>query len=336
MPDGKHPGASMKPLTNRGSRSSELSQPAVDPSQSNLWYVLLGIAVISLVSYVVYRPALNGEFVLDDELLTQDKLIKVSDGLYRLWFTTEPTDYWPVTSSSFWFEWRLFRGSPTGYHITNLVIHVVDCLLLWLLLKRLKIPGSFLAALIFAVHPVNVESVAWIAQRKNLLAMLFFLLSALSYFSADRKFNAASGGERKKSAWPWYLLSLLLFVFAMLSKGSVAVLPALLLLVIWWRRPLTKWDVARVLPFFVIGGLLVVLNVWFQTHGSAAIVPPRNSARSPARRWRRNVVLSFQSSRADQSHVCLSAVEYPSRKYSLVAAARGGNLCDCCFVLAAK
>src|ERR1700733_7810679 len=103
MPDGKHPGSSMKPSSNRGSRSSELSQPAVDASQSNPWYVLLGIAVLSLVSYVVYRPALNGEFVLDDELLTQDKLIKVSDGLYRLWFTTEPTDYWPVTSSSFWF-----------------------------------------------------------------------------------------------------------------------------------------------------------------------------------------------------------------------------------------
>src|SRR5262249_27578931 len=135
-----------------------------------------------------------------------------------------------------------------------------------------KIPGSFLAAVIFAVHPVNVESVAWIAQRKNLLALLFFLLSALSYFAADRKLSEATSGEHQASAGPWYLLSLLLFVFAMLSKGSVAVLPALLLLVIWWRRPLTKWDVARVFPFFVIGGLLVVLNVWFQTHGSAAIV----------------------------------------------------------------
>src|SRR5438876_1193577 len=102
----------MKPSTSRSSRSSELSQFAKDAPQFNVWYALLGIAVICLVSYIVYRPALNGEFVLDDELLTQDKLIKASDGLYRLWFTTEPTDYWPITSSSFWFEWRFFQSSP--------------------------------------------------------------------------------------------------------------------------------------------------------------------------------------------------------------------------------
>jgi protein O-mannosyl-transferase len=220
----------------------------------------------------VYWPALHGGFVLDDELLTQDKLIKAPDGLYRLWFTTEPADYWPVTSSSFWFEWRLWGDKPTGYHITNLVLHIVDSLLLWLLLRRLDISGAFLAAVIFAVHPVNVESVAWISQRKNLLALLFLLLSALCYWKADWRLSSATHERPKSGMGPWYLLSLMLFVLGMLSKGSVAVLPALLLLIIWWRRPVLKWDVARAAPFFLLGGLLVLLNMWFQTHGTDAIV----------------------------------------------------------------
>jgi protein O-mannosyl-transferase len=236
------------------------------------WQIPFGIGLIALLACFVYWPALPGGFVLDDELLTQNKLVKASNGLYRLWFTTEPTDYWPVTSTSFWLEWRLWGDKPTGYHITNLVLHVFDSLLIWLLLRRLAIPGAFLAAVIFAVHPVNVESVAWIAQRKNLLALLFLLLSTLSYLKAQTRLTTSSERQPQVSAGSWYLLSLVLFVLAMLSKGSAVVLPALLLLITWWRRPISKWDFARTAPFFFLGGLLAVLNVWFQTHGADAVV----------------------------------------------------------------
>jgi tetratricopeptide (TPR) repeat protein len=248
------------------------SRPQTFAEHAVRWQVPLGIALIAALAYFVYRPALHGGFILDDELLTQSKLIKAPDGLHRFWFTTEPTDYWPVTSSSFWLEWRLWGDNPTGYHVTNLVLHIADSLLIWLLLRRLAIPGAFLAAAIFAVHPVNVESVAWIAQRKNLLAMLFLLISILCYLKTEDRLSWTGEEGSRPSASPWYLLSLMAFVLGMLSKGSVAVLPALLLLIVWWRRPLTKWDVLRSVPFFLLGGLLTLLNVWFQTHGAETIV----------------------------------------------------------------
>jgi tetratricopeptide (TPR) repeat protein len=245
-----------------------VSPPTVRANRS--LFVSAGICLISAAVFFVYRPALHGGFVLDDDvLLTQNSLLKSSRGLYQIWFTTAPVDYWPVMASSFWFEWRLWGDDPTGYHITNLALHIAESLLVWLILWRLRIAGAFLAAIVFALHPVNVESVAWIAQRKNLLAMLFFLLSILSFvIGEDRRASAGRTPQRFLNFWDG--LSLVTFVMAMLSKGSVVVLPVVLLLIIWWRRPLAKWDFARMAPFFVVGGFLTLLNMWFQTHGAQA------------------------------------------------------------------
>ena len=130
--------------------------------------------------------ALGGSFILDDDLLlTGNATIRAPDGLARIWFSTEPTDYWPVANTSLWLEWRLWGASPNGYHVTNLLLHIVDCWLIWWVLAKLSIPGAPLAALLFAVHPINVESVAWIAQRKNVLALLFFLLAIGWYLNAE-------------------------------------------------------------------------------------------------------------------------------------------------------
>ncbi len=171
--------------------------------------------------------------------------------------------------------------NPTGYHITNLLLHVAASLLIWVTLRKLSLPGAFWAVMIFSVHPVNVESVAWIAQRKGLLAMLFFLLSILCYL---RQFSTSCGDNAQRSRHTpcagtahgvcglltgrWYWLSLVAFVLAMLSKGSVAVMPVLLLGIVWWLRPLTKWDLVRTAPFFVVAVVLAGVNVWFQTHGT--------------------------------------------------------------------
>src|SRR5262249_15286452 len=134
----------------------------------------------------VYLPALHGGFIWDDEMLVSDNpLIKAPDGLSRIWFSTEPADYWPMTNSSFWGERHLWGTNTAGYHATNLILHIVESLLIWKILSKLSIPGGFIAALLFAVHPVNVESVAWISQRKNTLSLLFFLLSLLSFLNAE-------------------------------------------------------------------------------------------------------------------------------------------------------
>ena len=212
----------------------------------------------------------------DDSLVTNNRLISDSNGLYRFWSTTEAMDYWPATNSTFWLQWRLWGMSPTGYHLTNLILHILESLLIWIILRKLSIPGAFLAAMIFAVHPVNVESVAWISQRKETMAMLFFLLSILWYIKADMPTASVgmapiislSTSSYISTLSLWYCLSLAAFVLAMLSKGSAAVLPALLLGIVWYLRPLTRRDLARISPFFAVAVLLAAVDMWFQTHGS--------------------------------------------------------------------
>ena len=226
--------------------------------------ILWGAALLTLITAVAYTPSVRGDFLLDDnKLVTDNDLVKASDGLYRFWCTTDPADYWPLTNSSFWFNWRLWGVNPTGYHVINLLLHLAAAVLIWGILRKLAIPGAFLAALLFAVHPVNVESVAWISQRKNTLAMLFFLLSILWYLPTIKQRTA----DDEPQTGLWYCLSLLAFLLAMLSKGSVAILPFVLLLLVWWqRRRITMPDLLRTAPFFLAAILLGAVNVWFQTH----------------------------------------------------------------------
>ena len=220
---------------------------------------------------VAYLPALHGGFILDDDVfLTKNALIRASDGLYRFWCTTQAADYWPLTSSTLWLEWRAWGMDPTGYHVANVCLHLVECLLLWRLLARLNVPGAFLCSLVFAVHPLNVESVAWITQRKNLMAMLFFLAGLDAYLNAD---PSLATGDRPEGTLRtgWYAASLAAFCLALLSKASVAPLPAVLLgLIIWRRRP--SWtDAMRLAPFVALAAGAVLVNVWFQRHGSGQV-----------------------------------------------------------------
>jgi protein O-mannosyl-transferase len=173
----------------------------------------------------------------------------------------------------------LWETNPIGYHVTNLILHIVEALLIWIILRKLSVSGAFLAALIFALHPVNVESVAWIAQRKNTLSMLFFLLSILWYLKGIQwaEIQRAPGrGTASDFIHPssfiphpsyFYWLSLAALMLAMLSKGSTAVLPVLLLGILWWLRSLTRWDLLRIAPFFLLAIVLTGVNIWFQTHG---------------------------------------------------------------------
>ena len=255
-------------------------------------------AAIALAVFIAYSPSINGGFVLDDEsLLTNNPFVRASDGLYRLWCTNQSLDYWPATNSTFLLEWRLWNMSPAGYHVTNLILHVVEAWLIWIILRKLAVPGAFLAAFVFALHPVNVESVAWIAQRKNMTAMLFFLLSILWYMKAvmprasvgmpplgnlppDNSPPARShGGPWERETFSsfilhpssfhfWYWLSLAAFVLAMLGKASAVVLPVVILGITWWLRPLTRRDVMHSAPFFALAMALAAVNVWFQTHGT--------------------------------------------------------------------
>ena len=152
---------------------------------TKLLLALLPACVIACAALVVYWPSLRGVFFLDDgRYLAYNPLVASSGGLYRFWFTREAVDYYPVSNSTLWIEWRLWGLNAVGYRVTNLIIHIATSILVWLILRRLSVPGALLAALLFAVHPVNVEAVAWISQRKDMLALLFALLSILWYLRA--------------------------------------------------------------------------------------------------------------------------------------------------------
>jgi len=215
---------------------------------------LAGAAIVAL-TLAVYLPVVNADFMWDDDWLLRDSdLIHAPDGLYRFWFTAEAPDYFPLTWSSLWVEWRLWGTHAAGYRATNILLHAAAAVLLWRVLVHLGIPGAWLAGLLFAAHPVNVESVAWISERKNTLAMVFFLLTALAYLRSDR---GARGG--------WYAACLVFFALALLSKTAVVMLPVALLVVTWWRRGrLGLRDLALAAPMLAMSLACGVVTLLFE------------------------------------------------------------------------
>jgi tetratricopeptide (TPR) repeat protein len=250
----------------RAQNAAHDMKPDLASGDSNVRRQFLLAAAIAVIAFAAYLPAMRGGFVWDDSsFLTGNKLIKASDGLRRFWFTTESPDYFPLTSSMLWVEWRLWGPHATGYHIVNVLLHAIGAVLLWRALRRLKVPGAWLAGILFAVHPVGAASAAWITEGKNTLPMVFYLLSLLAYFTYQER-------EAKR----WYAVALALFLLALLAKSSVVMLPAVLLLCGWWRRgTLTRKDLLRSAPFFALSLALGLVTVWFQHHNIIAGAPVR-------------------------------------------------------------
>ena len=206
-----------------------------------------------LATIAVYSATIGNGFVWDDKLHLIDNIVLQENGLFRVWLTTDYINYWPLTSTSFWLEHQLWGLDPAGFHVTNILLHAVSSLLIWRILLQLKIPAAWVAALIFAVHPVNVESVAWIAQRKNVLCLVFFLCALFSFLRFDE--NGRRG---------MYLLAVVCFLLAMLSKGAAVALPVVVLLCLFWRRRLRARDLIDSLPLFVVAGVMSLVEIWFQ------------------------------------------------------------------------
>ncbi len=240
---------------------TERPLPVVDRSQSQR-LLAGGTALIALLVFAVYWPVLRGQFLWDDILLLEkNPLVKGELGLASVWFQTD----FPLTVVAFWIQWLAWGKATAGYHAVNVVLHATSALLLWRLLTRLKVPGAYLAAVIFAVHPVCVASVAWISELKNTLSLPFFLVSLQCYLH----FELRLAHDKRRKATRWYWLSLGAFLLALLGKTTTVTLPVVLLGLAWWQRGrVTRRDLVRTSPFFVLALALGLMTVWFQAHGA--------------------------------------------------------------------
>lgn len=250
------------------------------PSRPGLRFApLAGAAVIFVAVVLAYLPALNAGFIWDDDdYVTNNPLLTAPDGLQRIWFSKHlQSQYFPLVYTTLRLQHSLWGLNPMGYHAVNVLLHGLCALLVWTLLKRLAVRGAWLAAAIFALHPVQVESVAWITELKNTQSTLFYLLALWAWVRfTDR--------ETKRAGW-FYGLALLLHLLALLSKTTACTLPAALLLVLWLRKkPIGIRRLGQIAPFVLLGLGMGLVSVWWEGHNYSELT------RFPFGGWERLLV----------------------------------------------
>lgn len=214
-----------------------------------------GLALL-VAALVAYWPAMHGTIVWDDEQHITKTALRGLDGLRHIWFDLRATQqYYPLLHSAFWLEAQLFGDETVGYHVVNVLLHVADAGLIVVLVRRLKIPGAWLAGFLFALHPVHVESVAWISELKNTLSLVFYLGAAILYQGFDE--------QRSKRDY-WFALAM--FSCALMTKTVTATLPAALLVLFWWKRGKIEWkrDVLPLLPWFSMAVASGLFTAWVE------------------------------------------------------------------------
>jgi Flp pilus assembly protein TadD len=231
------------------------------------WRLSLGVLALIVLVLAAYRPLLPGSFLMDDRRLVEsdNPLVNGQAGPLSIWFQTD----FALSTFAFWVEWLAWGNNPAGYHAVNLALQALSAVLVWRVLARLKIPGAWLAAGIFAVHPVCVATVGRIAELKNALSLPFFLLSFWCYLRYEAG-SPGSAGEEQKGAL-WLGSSLAAFVLALLAKTTTVMLPVLLLgCAAWQRGRVTRRDLLRASPYFVLAAAFGLMSVWFQKHQALA------------------------------------------------------------------
>jgi len=229
-----------------------------DSSSAKIFLVAVALAAVTIL---VYRPAWHGAFIWDDDrYVTHNSLLTAPDGLCRIWFSLDaPSQYFPLAYTVLRVERALWGLNPTGYHWLNILLHVANALLVWRILARLSIPGSWLASAIFALHPVQVESVAWISELKNVLMGFFFLLTLLAWIE---HVDATAKGRRI-----FYLAAVLFYLLALFAKSTACTLPAALLLILWLKKKaIGRREVLEIVPFVLLAIGIGLLAIWWEKY----------------------------------------------------------------------
>jgi tetratricopeptide (TPR) repeat protein len=224
------------------------------------WTAVAGVVLLVTVAYL---PALHAGFVWDDDsYVTGNDTLRSAGGLASIWL--EPSlspQYYPVVFTSFWCEYNLWRLRSAGYHAVNLCLHLLTAALVWGVLRRLEVFGAGLAAALFALHPVSVESVAWITERKNVLSAVFCTASALAYLHFDPPDRPGAARDPRS-----YALACVLFLLALLSKSVTASLPVVLAVAYWWHGGgVSLRRLTPLLPLLVLGASLGLYTSWLET-----------------------------------------------------------------------
>ncbi len=221
--------------------------------------VLLGLGI-----FLVYLPALQAGFVWTEFtwVINNPTLVDLN-GLVRIW--TEPgatVQYYPLMFTSLWLDYHLFGTEPFGFHLVNVVLHVCNVVVLWRLLRKLRLPGAWLAAAIWGIHPVNAETVVWLMERSNLLTVFFCLSTLHAWLRYDP--GLVDGTPTPRNVF-WYVVSLLCFVCALLCKTHAVVLPAVILVLSWWRYgSLDRSTVNRAIPMFFLSASFAAITIWVE------------------------------------------------------------------------
>ncbi len=232
--------------------------------QPKLTFAALGL-LLALVTVAAYIPATGAGFIWDDDdYVSENRALRDGNGLARIWLELGATpQYYPLTFTTFWAEYRLWGLNSTGYHATNIILHACSAILLWVILRALALPGAFFLAALWALHPLQVESVAWISERKNVLSGLFYFGALLAWLRIDGPGVERKDESRRRKAW--YAVALLLFVCALLSKTVTTSLPAVFLIIMWWKkRPIGKREFLPVIPFFLTGAAISSITIWME------------------------------------------------------------------------
>ncbi|MBL9190672.1 MAG: tetratricopeptide repeat protein [Opitutaceae bacterium] len=240
----------------RSKRSAVLRAVAAPAPEASHWPLGVVFVLLLLVTIVAYFPALGGDFLWDDAGHVTHPALQSWSGLWRIWCEVGATQqYYPLLHTAFWLEHQIWGDAPAGYHLINVLWHAISACLFAAILRLLAVPGAVVAAFIFALHPVCVESVAWISEQKNTLSTLFYLAAALAWLRFE--------DERRPAR---YVVASLWFVAALLTKTVTATLPAALLVVAWWRRGRLSWrdDVRPLLPWLVVGVVAGLGTAWFE------------------------------------------------------------------------